>query len=88
MTEAESSGDPYTCQDISYSTIACRGDNTAMPCPTCTRLDCDEALIRDAVQERAEALRFNLPEEIRAAVEDEERMLAALLARIEERRAG
>ena len=57
-----------------------------MPCPTCTRLDRDEALLRDAVQERAEALRFELPEDVRAAVEDEERMLAALLARIEERR--
>jgi hypothetical protein len=58
-----------------------------MACPTCTRLERDEALLRDAVQEREEALRFDLPEELRAAVEEEERLLAALLARIEERRA-
>jgi hypothetical protein len=56
----------------------------AMACPTCTRLDRDEALLRDAVQEPAEALRFHLPEDVRAAVEAEERLLAALLARIEE----
>jgi hypothetical protein len=58
-----------------------------MACPTCTRLERDEALLRDAVQEREEALRFDLPVELRAAVEEEERLLAALLARIEERRA-
>jgi hypothetical protein len=64
------------------------GDNTAMTCPTCTRLDRDEALLRDAVREREEALRFELPEDVRAAVEEEERLLATLLARIEERRAA
>jgi hypothetical protein len=56
-------------------------------CPTCTRLNRDEAILRDAVQERTEALRFELPEDVRAEVEAEERLLAALLARIEERRA-
>jgi NMD protein affecting ribosome stability and mRNA decay len=61
----------------------------AMACPTCTRLERDEALLRDAVQERAEALRFELPEELRAEVEEEEeRLLATLVARIEERRAA
>jgi hypothetical protein len=61
-----------------------------MACPTCTRLERDEALLRDAVQERAEALRFELPEELRAEVEEqeEERLLATLVARIEERRAA
>lgn len=59
-----------------------------MACPTCTRLDRDEALLRDAVQEREELLRFGLPEDVRSEVEEEERMLAALLARIEERRAA
>lgn len=59
-----------------------------MACPACTRLDRDEALLRDAVQERTEALRFALPEDVRAEVEAEERLLAALLARIEERRAA
>jgi hypothetical protein len=56
-------------------------------CPTCTRLDRDERLLQEAVEERVEVLRYALPEDVRAAVEDEERMLAALLARIEERRA-
>ncbi len=64
------------------------GDNTAMPCPTCTRLDRDEALLRDAVDERVEVLRFELPEDVREAVLKEERLLATLLARIEERRAA
>ena len=59
-----------------------------MACPTCSRLDRDEAVLRDAVQERAEALRLNLPEQIRSEVEEEERLLAALLARIEEERAA
>jgi hypothetical protein len=60
-----------------------------MACPTCTRLERDEALLRDAVQERAEALCFELPEELRAEVEEEEeRLLATLVARIEERRAA
>jgi hypothetical protein len=70
------------------SDIACRSDNESVSCPTCTRLDRDEELLRSAVEERAEALRFDLPEDVRAAVEEEERLLAALLARIEERRAG
>ena len=56
--------------------------------PDLSRLDRDEALLRDAVQERAEALRLNLPEQIRSEVEEEERLLAALLARIEEERAA
>jgi hypothetical protein len=56
-----------------------------MACPTCTRLDRDEALLRDAVQEREEVLRFALPEDVREAVLEEERLLATLLARIEER---
>ena len=43
---------------------------------------------RDAVQERTEALRFDLSEAIRVEVEQEERLLAALLAGIEERRAA
>ena len=51
-----------------------------MACETCTRLDRDEELLRLAVEERAEALRFGLSEDVRAAVEDEERLLAALLA--------
>jgi hypothetical protein len=60
-----------------------------MACPTCTRLERDEALLRDAVQERAEALRVELPEELRAEVEEEEeRLLATLVARIEQRRAA
>jgi hypothetical protein len=58
-----------------------------MPCPICTTIARDEQLLREAVEERTEALRWNLPEKIRAEVEEEERMLAALLARIEERRA-
>jgi hypothetical protein len=63
------------------------GDNVGVS-PICTRLERDEQLLRDAVQERVEALRFELPEDIRAEVEAEERLLAALLARIEERRAA
>jgi hypothetical protein len=60
-----------------------------MACPTCTRLERDEALLRDAVQERAEALRVELPEELLAEVEEEEeRLLATLVARIEQRRAA
>jgi hypothetical protein len=60
-----------------------------MACPTCTRLERDEALLRDAVQERAEALRVELPEELRAEVEEEEeRLLATQVARIEQRRAA
>jgi hypothetical protein len=59
-----------------------------MACPVCERITRDEALLRDAVQERAEALRLALPEDVRLAVEDEERLLAALLARIWERRAA
>ena len=59
-----------------------------MACPTCTRLDRDEALLRDAVEERVEVLRWALPEDVRSEVEEEERLLAALLARIEERRAA
>lgn len=55
--------------------------------PHLPRLERDEALLRDAVQEREEALRFALPEDVRAAVEEEERLLATLLSRIEERRA-
>jgi hypothetical protein len=55
-----------------------------MACPTCTRLDRDEALLRDAVDERVEVLRFALPEDVREAVLEEER----LLSRIEERRAA
>jgi hypothetical protein len=59
-----------------------------MACPTCSRLDRDEALLRDAVDERVEVLRFELPEDVREAVLEEERLLATLLARIEERRAA
>jgi hypothetical protein len=56
--------------------VASDGDNVGVACPTCTRLERDEALLRDAVQEREETLRFDLPEDVRAEVEDEERLLA------------
>jgi hypothetical protein len=59
-----------------------------MSCPTCARLDRDEELLRLAVEEREEALRYALTPEERAAVEAEERMLAVLLERIVERRAA
>jgi hypothetical protein len=74
-------------QPLALFVVPC-GDNVGVSCPTCTRLDRDEALLRDAVQERAEALRFALPEDVRMAVEDEERLLATLLAKIEELRAA
>jgi hypothetical protein len=47
----------------------------------------DEELVRSAVEECEESLRFALPEDVREEVEAEGRLLAALLARIEERRA-
>ena len=59
-----------------------------MAYPTCTRLDRDEELLRSAVEEREEALRYALPEDVRMAVLEEERLLATPLARIEERRAA
>lgn len=59
-----------------------------MPCPICTRMERDESLIRSAVEERTETLRFALPEDVRLEVEAEERLLALLLRRIEERRAA
>jgi hypothetical protein len=59
-----------------------------MSCPTCQRLDRDEALLRDAVEERREGLRYALTEQEREAIESEERLLAHLLDRIIERRAA
>ena len=60
--------------------VASCGDNKKVSCPTCDRLDRDEELLRSAVEERIEALRGNLPEDLRAQVLEEERMLADLLA--------
>jgi hypothetical protein len=54
-----------------------------MPCPTCTRLERDEELLRSALEEREEALRFDLPEDVRGRSRTR-----SLLARIEERRAA
>ncbi|HWQ01998.1 MAG TPA: hypothetical protein VN449_07760 [Gaiellaceae bacterium] len=59
-----------------------------MPCPPCTRLDRDEQLVSEAVEEIRETRRYALTPEEREAVEEEERMLAHLLARIVERRAA
>jgi len=38
----------------------------AMACPICTTLERDERLLREAVEERVEALRWNLPADVRA----------------------
>jgi len=57
-----------------------------MSCPTCQRLDRDEALLRDAVEERRECLRAALGEIEREAIESEASELAALLELIIERR--
>jgi hypothetical protein len=59
-----------------------------MSCPTCTRFDRDEQLVRNAVEERRETLRYVLNKEEREAIEREERLLAHLLDRIIERRAA
>jgi hypothetical protein len=59
-----------------------------MACPTCTQLHRDERLLSEAVEDCREGLRYALDEEERAAIEAEERLLATLLARIEEQRAA
>jgi hypothetical protein len=59
-----------------------------MSCPTCNQLDRDEQLVREAVEERRETLRYTLSEEEREAIREEEQMLAHLLDRIIERRAA
>jgi hypothetical protein len=65
------------------------GDNVAvMACPTCDRIARDEKLLRDAVQEHEALLRHALPEDVRAEVEEEEKLLAALLVKIEQARAA
>jgi hypothetical protein len=58
-----------------------------MACPICTQLDRDEALLTEAVEGCRDTLRYSLTPEEREAVEEEERLLAHLLARIVERRA-
>jgi hypothetical protein len=67
--------------------VALDGDNRDVSCPTCTRLDRDEAFVSEAIEEGCETLRYALAPEERAAVE-EERILAALLSRIIEPRAA
>jgi hypothetical protein len=59
-----------------------------MACPTCQRLDRDERLLSEAVEDCAATRRYVLTEEERIAIEEEERMLATLLARIWEKRAA
>jgi len=59
-----------------------------MSCPTCARLDRDERLLSEAVEEIRETRRFALSEEERKAIEREEAMLAHLLDRILEHRAA
>jgi hypothetical protein len=59
-----------------------------MACPTCTRFDRDEQLVREAVEERRETLRYTLSEEEREAILEEEQLLAHLLDRIIEKRAA
>jgi hypothetical protein len=65
------------------------GDNVGvMSCPMCAQYDRDERLLSEAMDECAETRRYVLSEEEREAVEQEERLLADLLARILERRAA
>jgi hypothetical protein len=59
-----------------------------MTCPTCERIARDERLLSEAVEDCREGLRYALTPKEREAVEAEERMLAALLDRILERRAA
>jgi hypothetical protein len=66
-----------------------RGDNVeAMSCPVCDRLDRDEQLLSEAIEERRETLRYALSEDEREEIAIEEAALAALLQRIIERRAA
>jgi hypothetical protein len=57
-----------------------------MACPACRQLDRDERLVREAVEERREGLRYALTDDDRRAVEVEEEELTALLQRMIERR--
>jgi len=59
-----------------------------MSCPTCERIDRDERLLSEAVEEIRDSLRYALTPNEREAIEREEQLLALLLDRIIEKRAA